>query len=151
MNIFSKIIYRAGKIVWRIIKPVTAGARVILIKDSRILLVKHTYQEHWYLPGGGIKKGETFEEAIRRELREELGGQLGELRLFGVYNNFFENKNDHIVIFLCSEFTITGKVNKEIKTFDFFDLNSLPEHTAPGTRRRIQEYIKGQFGGFGKW
>lgn len=151
MKLFSKVIYRFGKIVWKVTKPVTAGTRVMLIKENKILLVKHTYQEHWYFPGGGIKKGETFEEAIRREIKEELGGKLDELKLFGVYNNFFEYKNDHIVIFLCDKFSITGTIDREIESFEFFDLNNLPEHTAPGTRRRIEEYITGEFRGFGKW
>jgi ADP-ribose pyrophosphatase YjhB (NUDIX family) len=151
MSIFSKVIYQAGKIVWRITKPVTAGTRVILIRDNKILLVKHTYQEHWYLPGGGIKKGETFEQAIRREIEEELDGQMGSLKLFGVYNNFFENKNDHVVIFICDEFSIAGKKDREIENFDFFDTTDLPKNTAPGTRRRIEEFINGRVVNFGRW
>lgn len=30
-------------------------------------------------------------------------------------------------------------------------MKNLPEHTAPGTRRRIEEYVNGQAGCFGKW
>lgn len=151
MRIFSKVIYMIARFIWKLTKPVTAGARIILIYNNRVLLVKHTYQEQWYLPGGGIKKGETFEQAIRREIKEELGGQLEELKLFGVYNNFYESKNDHIVIFVCDKFSISGKTDREIESFDYFDINNLPSNISSGTKRRIEEYKNGDYGRFGKW
>lgn len=151
LGIFTKYFYKTGKFLWKITKPVTAGVRVLLIKDNKVLLVKHTYQKHWYLPGGGIKKGETFEEAIRREFKEEMDGELGSLKLFGIYNNFFEYKNDHIVIFLCEDFSFKGKTDIEIEKFNTFELNSLPIDTAPGTKRRIDEYLDGKTNNFGKW
>jgi ADP-ribose pyrophosphatase YjhB (NUDIX family) len=151
MRIFTNLAYKVARVFWKMTKPVTAGTRAFLIKDNKVLLVKHTYQEHWYLPGGGIKKGETFEQAIRRELREELGVELEKIKLFGVYNNFYEYKNDNIVIFICDKFTLTGKTDNEIETFDFFNLNNLPNNVSPGTRKRVREYINGQFNNFGKW
>jgi hypothetical protein len=39
----------------------------------------------------------------------------------------------------------------EIETFDFFNLNNLPTNVSTGTRKRVQEYINGQFNNFGKW
>ncbi|MDQ0343857.1 8-oxo-dGTP pyrophosphatase MutT (NUDIX family) [Lederbergia wuyishanensis] len=47
-----------------------------MIQDEKVLLVKHTYQNHWYLPGGGVEKSETLERAIRRECKEEIGADL---------------------------------------------------------------------------
>lgn len=42
-------------------------------------------------------------------------------------------------------------INLLNKCLGFFDLDGLLEHTSPGTKRRIEEYIKGQLGGFVKW
>jgi 8-oxo-dGTP diphosphatase len=57
----------------------------ILIQNGNILLVRHekNKQSYWLLPGGGIQYGETAEEALRREFREEVGLsiQVGKLVL----------------------------------------------------------------------
>jgi ADP-ribose pyrophosphatase YjhB (NUDIX family) len=47
----------------------------ILRWHGRILLIRHEKRgaEHWLLPGGGVRSGETLTEALQRELREETG------------------------------------------------------------------------------
>jgi 8-oxo-dGTP pyrophosphatase MutT (NUDIX family) len=117
--------------------------RLILVKDQAVLLVKHTYQRYWYLPGGGVKKGETIKEAAKREANEEFGAKLGDLHLFGVYTNFYEHKNDHVIVLSCEDFTVTGKTDREIEYFDFFRFDALPDGISPGSMRRIQEYVDG--------
>lgn len=149
--ILSRLIYKLNKVFWKITKPITAGVRIMLLKKNTILLVKHTYHDYWYLPGGGIKKGETFEQAIRREMYEELGCELNSINLFGVYNSFNEYKNDSIVIFYSDNFSITGKTDREIERYDFFQLDKLPEEVSTGTRKRIEEYINGCTLNFGLW
>jgi 8-oxo-dGTP pyrophosphatase MutT (NUDIX family) len=138
-----RLLYRINRLRWRVTQPVTVGVRLILLQDQTVLLVKHTYQPHWYLPGGGVKRGETLEEGARREAAEELGAELGDLRLFGVYTNFYDYKNDHVIVFTCTDFVLTGETDREIERFDFFKLDDLPEGTSPGSQRRIQEYVSG--------
>ncbi len=139
------------KIFWKIFKPQTLGVRAILIKEGKVLLVKHTYSNSWFLPGGGMKKGETFETAIKRELNEELGITVHNLKLHGIYNNFFEGKNDSIFVFFNNNFEISGKKDAEIDEFEFFDLIDLPEKTPPGTRKRIAEFVEGNSPYHGMW
>ena len=126
---------------WLITRPISVGVRLLLVKDQTVLLVKHTYGQRWYLPGGGVSKGETLEEAARREASEEIGAELGNLRLFGVYSNFCEHKSDHVLVFLCRDFALTGTRGPEIKDWHFFHFDSLPEGSSPGTGRRIAEYV----------
>jgi 8-oxo-dGTP diphosphatase len=55
--------------------PRTRGAAAALLLDEhgRVLLVKPTYKDGWFLPGGVIEEGESPLAACRRECEEELG------------------------------------------------------------------------------
>lgn len=147
----AKIAHTIYSVFWKIFKPQTIGVRAILIKKGKVLLVKHTYVNSWYLPGGGLKRGETFEEGIRRELNEELGVLVSDLQLHGVYNNFFEGKSDTIIVFISEILSEPNDGHIEIERFNFFDLNNLPEKTSPGTKRRIKEYREYNKPTFGLW
>ena len=48
-------------------------AVAIIIKNNKILFQKRKQDKFWALPGGKIRIDETGEEAIKRELNEELG------------------------------------------------------------------------------
>ena len=51
-------------------------------------LVRHTYTDGWYLPGGGVKKGESFETALHRELKEEVALSNAKIeRVLGIYHS----------------------------------------------------------------
>jgi 8-oxo-dGTP pyrophosphatase MutT (NUDIX family) len=107
-----------------------------------ILLVRHTYQDAWYLVGGRVEGGETLAQAIRREAAEEVGAELGTLSLFGVYSNFYEGKSDHVVVFVCADFALSGVTDDEIERFAFYNPRELPADTSPGTQRRVREYLE---------
>ncbi len=62
------------------------GANEILVSNSRDEVIGVRFQR---LFGGGVEFGERGEGALRRELREELGVELGAARLAGVVENLF--------------------------------------------------------------
>ena len=146
-----KFIYPLLKLFWKIFQPRTLGVRILLIRENKILLVKHSYSQQWFLPGGAMQKDETFETAIRRELKEELGITVETLKLHGIYNNFFEGKKDHIFVFVSEEFQIDPKKDAEIEEYDFFNLHLLPSKISPGTERRIKEFLENQTPYHGMW
>ncbi|WP_410211529.1 NUDIX hydrolase [Aquirhabdus sp.] len=48
-------------------------ACLVSVQNDKLLLVRVRENEHWYLPGGKIEQGELPEQALQRELLEELG------------------------------------------------------------------------------
>jgi ADP-ribose pyrophosphatase YjhB (NUDIX family) len=141
VNWWLRFIYLIYRIYIFIVRPVTFGVRVLLVKDSRVLLIRHTYRGGWHLPGGGIQRGETVETAARREVREETGAEMGAVQLMGVFSNLENRASGHNVLFACEEFDITGKPDHEIAEVRFFQRNELPADMFPGHRRRIEEYV----------
>ncbi len=122
---------------------ITLGSRAIILNhDKQILLVKHTYQPHWYLPGGGVKRGESAREALLRELKEEVGIlPTEEPQLFGIYFHTYMGVNDYPVIFIIKNFTATKAYSPEIEQMAWYAYDNLPEWVSPGTKRRLDEYF----------
>ncbi|CAG7646595.1 NUDIX domain-containing protein [Paenibacillus allorhizosphaerae] len=143
----QKWLYRLARMYWKIRRPVTMGSRAIIRQDGNILLIRQTYVEGWYLPGGGVKRGESFQQAIIREVAEECGLEAVRPKLLQLYFSRNEGKIDHIALFEITEFSAIAraKTDAEIAELRFFALDDLPEDTSPATRRRIGEYAANQF------
>ena len=58
----------------------------LIIKDKKILFVKDKLAAHFYPPGGGVDDHENHEEAISRELMEELEIKCVKRSFFSSYN-----------------------------------------------------------------
>jgi ADP-ribose pyrophosphatase YjhB (NUDIX family) len=66
--------------------------------DGRILLIHRRNTPHgWALPGGFVEYGESVEDAVRREMREETGLKLEDLRQFRVYSDPSRDPRGHTV------------------------------------------------------
>ena len=66
----------------------------VAIHNGRILLDRNSRNSYWVLPGGHPEIMEPMTEALRREVREEIGADVEVVRLLWVMENFFHRKKD---------------------------------------------------------
>ena len=87
----------------------------IIEKNGKILLALRNHEpfkEHWCLPGGHIDFGETPEEAVRREVKEETGLEV-KPKFFNYYNEFYKDIRWHAIVLI-----FYGKAKGKIKKYD---------------------------------
>jgi ADP-ribose pyrophosphatase YjhB (NUDIX family) len=145
-NPFFRIAQKLFLFAARVTRGMTLGVRVVAVDpEGRVFLVRHSYVKGWHLPGGGVDPGETLEEAMRRELREEGNITGGAAVLVGMHLNRRASPRDHVAVYLMRDVRQTAprQPDREIVESGFFPLDALPEGTTPGTRRRIREALDG--------
>ncbi len=138
---FITPIFRAW---WRINRGMTLGVRgVATDAQGRVLLIRHTYIDGWFLPGGGVESGEVALDSLRREMAEEAGVDVGTAQLFGVYSNAPGFRNDHVLLYRVAEWRETPPASDgEIAERGFFALDALPDGVSNGTRARLDEIFR---------
>ena len=110
------------------------GVAVIVVRNGRVLLGKRKNSHGngtWQFPGGHLEYGESIEACARRELREETGLVIDELRIGPYTNDFFEKERKHYVTL----FVIAGKTRGDVRNgepdkcerWDWFPWSRLPE------------------------
>ena len=130
----------------RLTRGMTLGVRGVAVDaEGRVLLVKHTYLAGWWLPGGGVDKGETTQAAVVRELKEEAGLiARTPPRLISIHSNERFFPGDHVLVFGIDVFELGERTSRgEIAEIGWFHPSVLPEDTHRGTRARLAEIFDG--------
>jgi len=73
-----------------------------IVKRGKILLVQQARPKHahekWSVPGGKINQGESFDEAVKREVKEEIGLNVDSLKFLGIIHENPEKTVKHIFL-----------------------------------------------------
>lgn len=133
ISIANFFLYPVLRLYWRVFRPVHTGVKVLVIHKDKVLFVQHSYgQKEWTLPGGGIKKRETPEDAAKREVREEVGIQLNTVTEKGSFLYDGEGKKVTIFVFTAVVENLNYKIdNFEIQNASWEIIDSLTLSQSP--------------------
>ena len=138
------IAYALQRRVWRLFRPRTRGVKVMAFNAAgELALIRNSYgrSDLFVLPGGGVRPFEEPARAAARDIREELGLQVSELKFRSRHSSEAEGKRDEIYLF---EARVGGppEVDRfELEEARFVSLDKLPATTSPATRRRVDEFL----------
>ena len=116
----------------RIILRVVAA---LIVRDGRVLLCQRNEDDvfglQWEFPGGEVEDGETDQQALAREIREELDVRVRVDELVGQFDDTIGNKTVQVFLYRCH--TVAGRFTPvECRGFTFssprdaFDLDLAP-------------------------
>ncbi len=144
MKLLYRLAHRTQRLYWAIWRPITLGVNVLIVQEGEVLLVRPSYKNGWSLPGGGLKRNETLAQAARREVREEVGFVLHELRFVTILSNLEAAKSDHVALYISETFTPPAGHHHsyEIDDYRFFPINALPPSVNGGTRYVIETHLR---------
>jgi mutator protein MutT len=131
---------------------VGVGCGALIVNDkNEVLLLKRTSKTRnkagfWMQPGGGVEFGEKVEDAVKREIKEELDIDIELIKFLCFTEEIMKDENQHWISFNYLAKIIGRKVknlepdkHEEIK---WFSLDNLPEKLAQNTTDSIREYLK---------
>lgn len=129
-------------------------ARAVIINGNEILLC-HTPNDsprYYFLPGGHVEIGERIEDALNREMKEEIGTEIVSPEFLGFFENFYsqEEKNKHEINFLYKT-SLTSPNPENVKSqeshvfISWVEIDKLPTiNLLPETIRQflIRDFFK---------
>ena len=104
-----------------IITPKLAVDAIVEYQNKIILIERKNIPYGWAIPGGFVDVGETVEDAVRREMKEEINVELFDLKQFHTYSDPKRDKRWHTISLI---FTATCKTapfaGDDAKNFGLF-------------------------------
>lgn len=140
MNYCNRIYYAIANpfidLYKSIFKPLEWSVLCFIENNGKILMERNNYRKMWWsLPGGGLKKKENPELGVEREVFEELGIKINDLKYLGVCKNTRPGTNNIVHCFYkkledISELNIDPDPN-EVKEYCWHELDNLPQPCYP--------------------
>ena len=148
MNYIADLRKKVGKEL-----VMTVGCGVLVEnQEGKVLLQKRSDTGEWCVPGGALELGETYAEAATREVREEVGIEVSDLKLFGLYSGddrMIHYPNGDKVYSLSVIFTTrnySGEISdsdSEVLEHKFFSREEIPDDLFIPDARPILDWKKG--------
>ncbi len=130
-------------------KKIYPALKAIIVKSGKILILRRTgkedcFKDMWDIPGGKINFGETPEEALRREIKEETNLEVEIIKPVRVWSFFKNNGNTQVigVTILCRYKKGKVKLGKEHDEFRWIKPEEIENYNV---HEGIKEDIKEAF------
>ncbi|HGE2196674.1 NUDIX domain-containing protein [Pseudomonas aeruginosa] len=120
------------------------GCGAAIIEGGKILLLKRRRTPesgHWGIPGGKVDWMEPVEHAVCREVQEETGLTLKDIKLIGIVDQLDKDKCEHwiAVVYIANAFTGAPRIlePEKHKEMGWFDLRDLPQPLTQATKNTL--------------
>ncbi len=128
----------------RALNPVEVSAALIF-REGKLLIAQRHRDSHlggfWEFPGGKRESGETFEECLVREIREELGVEISVGGLFEEITHDYPGKTVHLKFFTCR--LVSGEPTPlGCAAFQWIEKKELPDFRFPPADTRLLEKLQ---------
>jgi ADP-ribose pyrophosphatase YjhB (NUDIX family) len=124
-------------------KKFTASVAVIITNSNgKVLLLEHILRpgSGWGIPGGFIEHGEQPAEAALREMREEAGIELENVRMLRA-----RVLHRHIEFLFRAESDGQAEVkSREIRSLNWFAIDAMPAEMSPVQKQTIEQVLRGE-------
>ena len=132
--------------------PEPAVGALVLSPEGKILLIRsHKWKGKYSVPGGHIELGERMEDALRREVKEETGLDVFDVKFVCFQEFIFDDcfwKRRHFIFFnfACRASSTEVRLNQEAQDYVWVTLDEAlrMEDVEPYTKNAIRELIKKQ-------
>lgn len=124
-----------------------AAMGILYNEEKGLLLEKRTDTGEWCTPGGAIELGESLEDALKREIKEETNLDIANPKFFDIKANVhmvYPNKDEVYytdVVYVINEFYGELKPDGESIELKFFDLDNLPANIMPTQIGYIERFV----------
>jgi mutator protein MutT len=117
----------------------------LIFRDGQLLITQRHAKSHlgglWEFPGGKREAGESFEQCLVREIREELGVEISVGKLFEEIHHDYPEKTVHLKFFLCK--LISGEPQPlDCAAVKWIDKAQLDAHEFPAADAQLLEKLK---------
>jgi mutator protein MutT len=117
----------------------------LIFRDGKLLITQRHAKAHlggrWEFPGGKRESGETFEQCLVREIREELGVEIAVGELFEEISHTYPEKSVHLKFFLCK--LLSGEPQPlDCAAVKWVEKAGLDAHEFPAADARLLERLK---------
>ena len=117
----------------------------IIVKDNKILLIKRgaeVFTGYWALVGGYLEWDESYEDCIKREVKEEVDLEVTSMKLLGVYSDPARSPVQSVSAVYIVDVDGTPHAGDDAQEVRWFELNKLPGEMAFDHAIMIKDYLK---------